>query len=244
MRKEVIGMNYDMNDIMPYFYSFHLDEYCEFSSNDVSDYIGTLPATLDFNWDTGISKCVIIPKNLPYVIKIPFSYIVDEPIDFSEGSLLDKFKANYGIDYHCPMENDWDFIEYEQILYHLAKRHGVEKFFLENIRIHVPGLDYPVYIQPKAITIDSYDFPNNSYDNYIDEETLCNIYVHYNCIEFDLPSSWNIQLYYDFEDEDEADAFFSFLKCTGIDHDLHRNNIGFYNHHAVIIDYAGFLSEE
>ena len=108
-----------------------------FTDDDASFFVEefSLRYKKDFTWEAGATKCVIIPKEDDFVIKVPFNGRIGwegEFIDFENGG-----------------GEGWDYCDLEQAYFEEdVKGTGFEKFFL--VPEYICSINgWPVYIQPK-----------------------------------------------------------------------------------------------
>lgn len=232
-------MDYNINDILPYIDILHLDSLSHFTADDAMIRIENYYARYEeednslllppFQYDEGCTKLVIIPSNLDYVIKIPFSACVS-------GDAIIGFENGGGDEY-------WDYCALEMEIYlkfkEYCEREGKEKFinFLLPIEQVISGpWDYPVYIQAKVVSAEycfsrQYDFCNDVSINKI----------RTNKMELNsLPNFWLASCLEKLNNNiDALKELCNIIKINNID-DLHCGNVGFYNNFPVIIDYGGY----
>lgn len=178
----------------------------------------------DFNLFWGASKCVIIPDNEDYVIKIPFT-----------GSYFETDEADYNIyENFTEAEEDegWDYCLVESKRFDFSKEFGLDDFFAPTIFIGFTNdiHHFPIYIQPKCEAL-SYSTDKTSQE---DREKTRSI-VGY---QSEIPISWltEVRLMYG---EDWLIDLVDFLKENGWN-DLRSDNLGFYHNKPVIFDYSNF----
>lgn len=108
----------------------------------------------------GASKCVIVPNDKNYVIKIPFTGEGSDEIYDNDDEFREYCSEN-GFDYEaCPYDryefenasnsqNDWDYCLREAEIYNSAKDWGINEFFAKTIYIGTFS-HHPIYIQEKC----------------------------------------------------------------------------------------------
>lgn len=215
-------MNYNIEEIISFVKT--LDNYIVdgfFTENEVENFIASIEndKTLNFTWDTGATKLVLIPYRKDYVIKIPFNATEEyEYFTFSN-----------------------DYCESEINLYNEAVNNNYEDFFLPiEYCISIKG-GYPIYIQEKAT-------PFLALSEW-QREKLCSnesfkiikeskVKRHFR----KLPEAWLASCLDKLGTEEELQNFLEFLDNFNILSDLHYGNIGYYhNGSPVIFDYGGFF---
>lgn len=220
-----------------YLYGFSLNENGFFGEEDVDYLIAGIPVEEEFDYDTGATKCVIIPEKGDFVIKIPFNGCVCSCSNCDVKDILNCDRPC------CPYRNfthgggtygdDYCALELER--YELIRRKYPEfiDFFLPLEKI-MEVKHYPIYIQPKCTIFDYDDTVKSS------ESSLSKVRSK-EAMNISAPEEWlaicmeNLN-----EDIDKYNRFITMLKETNISGDLHSKNLGFYNNHAIILDYAGF----
>lgn len=192
----------------------------------------------NFDYSTGATKCVIIPEDTDYVIKIPFNAITSSCGYCDEEDSFNCCRS------HCPMvhfewgggsDND-DYCALEEDLYEEIKEKYIQflDFFLPTIKICEIN-NYPIYIQKKAEILEDKTYPVSEISK--KKVMSCNYTVS-------APIEWLAKCLEDMNNNlDMYNDFLFMLKDLGMAGDLHRGNVGYYNGHAVLIDYAGFMDK-
>lgn len=182
----------------------------------------------EWTWDEGATKAVIIPKNENYVIKIPFdgSYDVDEKNICGE-LVFYPFYNGGGCD-------GWDYCELENEYYdELVKGSGFEEFFLRPIHINEYG--WPIYVQEKVKIYG--EISNPAFLPKLESLETTTEQIKNKTTR--IPAPWLAIALENLNDDIERfNEFLDFLEAYFSD--LHRNNLGILNGHAVIIDFAGY----
>lgn len=210
-----------------------------FTEGDV-DYLISDISLENFNYETGATKCVIIPDEKEYVIKIPFNAITVSCCDCDNypgtGALCNATRCPFAHFEWGGGEKGDNYCELEVELYNQVKEKYNQflDFFLPTIKICEID-NYPVYIQKKAEILDTKTYPvsENSKETVRSNKQFISAPIEWlaKCLE-DMNNDLN--MYNDFLD---------MLKDLGMSGDLHRGNVGYYNGHAVLIDYAGFMDQ-
>lgn len=229
-------MYYNLKGIIKYLEPFHTDKYGRFYEEMAEDYVGRIPDEYCCSYNTGISKCVIIPEEFNYVIKIPYTGYYDEEeevVNFNEDAFYHPF--------FCYGDFIWDSCAYEEDLYNKAKELGFKLFFLPIKKVG-EWKKYPIYIQPKANSL--WHENRNSYKKLEKpskeiKTRLSNSKIK---IQSDSVARWFEEVLVN-TTEEKFDKFLEFLKNKEIDKDLHEGNVGHYMGIPVIIDYAGFTED-
>ena len=195
---------------------------------------------LDFNvfdktYESGITKMVLFPTGLDFVIKLPFlgtweyKNIYDEEEDdwFEELTL-------------CPFEGaeepeGWNYCEAEVIRYESACVEGAEEFFLP-IKYIGSVHGQPVYIQPKASIFEHSHNPSHYPESKRRRtQEICenlNVWCFNSCWISDFLDTFT------HKDLQLLDTMITDLHIS----DLHDENIGYWDGIPVIVDYADFYS--
>lgn len=217
-------LDYNVEEVYQYVKNFSLVR-GRFTEFEVEDFIERIDESKvpSFDYDSGITRCVIIPNERDYVIKIPFNGQME--YDFEQDDFYFKdFYSGGGI-------NNDDYCALEEALYEDLKETKFRSFFLPIDKV-LEINDYPIYVQPKAVCFAHSSvrpYSSNSYE--VASETPCSY----------IPTPWLANCLEDLNgEEDELREFVNFLHKKGLDIDLHQGNIGYRNNRTVIIDYAGF----
>lgn len=221
-------MTYDVKDIRPFIELLDLNEDGYFTDNDAEDYVYSLDRNKvpDFDYEYGATKLVIIPKNKDYVIKIPFNggYSCGEYTSFN-GANDEAWGDNY-----CEAEVE---------IYQLAKEAGFEKMFLPLTYVLTSCVD--IYIQPKCECYIKNDVKQDSYSSKESKERILEDKKQGKRYLFgEFSDSWTASCLDVLGSIEELKRFEKFLEDNGIFYDLHSGNIGYYEGHAVILDYGGY----
>ena len=185
----------------------------------LEEFVGSLPHWFEGDWNYGISKLALLPKDKPYVIKLPLS-----------------------------VGDDYCGIEYDVYRFIATYFPQYQNIFAET-KILPPEIfpETSVYIQERAVTFyDVNKFRLYDYNPVIERmlqrsvrQTLDNI-----SIDFDASANWwmNVLSGHFHSNIDEFNTFADFLEDQSLNIDLHVRNIGYYitNDLPVIIDYSSF----
>ncbi len=218
-------MDYNVNNFKEFFNKKFVS--CHFTSSDVDDLVCEIEKNFpkfNFTFEEGATKCVIIPKETDYVIKIPF----DGEYRNNEEEEEEFYMFTGG------GQEGWDYCDQECAFYEdIIKDSGFEKFFLSN---NVLSFDWPMYTQQKAeVYVDSYRKTSNKSKQMV-KEMKRSIWTN-------LPNIWLELCLENFNfDVNKLKNFICFLDDNFSD--LHRSNIGYVGNQAVVIDYAGYCEQE
>lgn len=253
MRKEVLFMNYDVDQIIAELDSiddFDQEELNEVRCDCIWDEISNKTCYNYSNADygSGASKFVIIPKDTDYVIKIPFTTLDTEESYYN----AENHEWHYGNPE--PLQHEYCFRELEHYNYAKVCYSGAEIFLAKTERVYT-GKTINGYVQEKVI--DYYEWcriheikdlswrntdvlgaVKNTYKSYNANSSIDQVVSQYN----NIPAIWWNQLYkYATENDkmEEVEQFFDFLIDTSIN-DLCGRNIGFIGDKPVLMDYAGW----
>ena len=198
-----------------------------FTEEDV-DYLISDIMVNDFNYETGATKCVIIPEDTDFVIKIPFNAMVSSCDDCE----YDPLNCNCS---QCPNRSfkHNNYCALEEELYNTIKNKYNQfiDFFLPVEKVCEVD-DYPIYTQKKAEIFENKVYPTS--ENSKEKVKSCKGLVS-------APVEWLAKCLEDMNNDlDMYNDFLDMLIALDINADLHRGNVGYYNGHAVLIDYAGF----
>ena len=211
-------MYYNINDILPFVDNYEFLEF--FSSNEEDDFISSVRAEEDFDWNDGASKLVVIPEKLDYVIKIPFNSI-------------------YNIRYGDYTDMSQDYCTSEMELYEKVKK---ENPLFANLLLPLTYVEeftkYDIYIQSKCVTFldSSVAERKSSYSKESLEKYKSSSLHKFNR----LPEEWMAAVFEYLGSEKLVQEFLNVLEKYDITQDLHNNNIGYVNGFPVILDYGSF----
>ena len=189
--------------------------------------LANLPENLDYTYESGATKVVLIIENLDYVIKIPFHGRIEYAYSEDEEDVFEEFSGATAGDSNC-----WDYCKEEVFYYQKAKEKNVEKFFLETSILGYSNDDYPIYIQPKARIFNYYKSKSLSA-----EEQIITNRLRSKC-ETWFSVRW-IRDAINWYGEAEVEKLLKFISNQEIN-DLHSGNLGYLNDRPVIVDYAGY----
>lgn len=213
-------MTYNVNEIQNLLDFFNPEHFISDDVDQFIDEIGMQDYVPEFTWEAGATKCVIIPCDYDYVLKIPFDGQIDEFEEYPEF----KYFYNGG------GEEGWDYCELEVAFYEgIIKEKGFQQFFLPIEQVY--GTNWPIYVQQKAAVFD-YNVIRSSADSLERVKTEVKKPVS-------VPDEWLAVCLENLDgDIDRLNEFVDFLRENF--HDLHCGNIGYLGNQAVIIDYAGY----
>lgn len=206
-----------------------------FTEEDVDELISDITVD-DFNYETGATKCVIIPEDTDFVIKIPFNATISSCDD------CEYWQECFNCNHSCPNHsfkngggsNHDNYCALEEELYSIIKKKYSQfiGFFLPVKKICEVD-DYPIYIQKKAEIFENKIYPTS--ENSKEKVESCRSFL------VTAPVEWLAKCLEDMNNDlDMYNDFLNMLIDLDINADLHRGNVGYYNGHAVLIDYAGF----
>lgn len=176
----------------------------------------------------GATKCVLVPAEFDYVIKIPFNCQGWE-------DNIDDAAHFFGARYLSTDEEGDDYCRAEAEVYEAAKREGLEQFFAETVfAMEYKGL--PLYIQPKCEDDDD-DKKRTSKIETLKSDDAADFSQNYRSA-----SSMSDEMIFNFlvdYGEDKVEQLFIFLDDIDAS-DFHNGNWAFLNKKAVLIDYASY----
>lgn len=219
-------MYYNINDINEYV--SELNNLKHFTEEDVDTFVTAIELqtkALDFDFETGATKCVIIPNESNYVIKIPFDGQMGWNEDGEEEFCL----------YNNAGSGGWNYIDLEIEYYdETIWGSGFEDFFLVPKLVNTNITNWPVYVQERAESYLEVEKSYCSHDSIETVQTKSKMNLRTN-----LPTDWLATCLENLDgDIEKLDEFITFLGDFFTD--LHNGNIGYLNGHAVIFDYAGY----
>ena len=218
-------MNYNVKDIERFVKNFNPEHFTE---EDVEDFVYELSKKEDFNYAYGATKCVIIPNETDYVIKIPF----DGYIDFDEDGHQDFYWF-----YNGGGEEGWDYCWLEKEYYNeIIEDSEFKDFFLIPEYVYTNITPWPIYIQKKAALCED---EKEGKVRYSSIDSLYKVRTESKVTRCNLPDTWRAVALENLNgDIEKLDRFLTFLQNNFSD--LHHGNIGYIDNHAVIVDFGGF----
>ena len=220
-------MNYNIDEIKLYMENFGVNDDGFFTADDVDFFICEISKYApSFDWDTGATKLVIMPENRDYVIKIPFNgeWVCGECRHF----------------YNADSEFGDNYCEDEITKYAEAVDAGFAEMFLP-IECVMEIDSIPIYVQQKAEMLDcDGDMEQKEYSSKASRDKIVEKYNEGKRYLSRLPLSWIASCLDVLGSIERVEEFMKFLDEFSISYDLHRANVGYYNHKAVIIDYGGY----
>lgn len=220
---------------------FHLYDNGFFTEEVVDFFISEINEEKKFDYSTGATKCVIIPEDKDYVIKIPFNgrTICCEDCEYNREN---DFYCSCCEDKSCPITPFYggggkysdNYCERERELYDkiIGKYPEFKDFFLPLELIEKID-DYPIYIQVKAEIF--------NYSKTISSEKSKTIVSSDDAKFCNAPIPWLGSVLENLNNDLTLyNRFIEMLEEFKITGDLHSSNVGYYDNHAIILDYAGF----
>jgi len=190
---------------------------CVFCSHNNKLFIDNINLPKNWIYTSGITKLVLIPEKSDYVIKIPYKG------DYSGY----EFDAANRIQGH-----EWDYCLTENMIYYLAKKYRLNKFFaktkpilkINNYQIYAQERveQHPPFVSSRKEREEMYEL---CWQKEIDFVSAALIY-------------WliSVKRYYG---KEEMLSLLYFLKKYKIE-DLHKGNYGWKSGAPVLLDYSGF----
>lgn len=246
---EFLAMEEIKNSLFDALSDMSFSEFSEECCNDLLDALRGVK--WDYDWEYGATKIVIMPKNMDFVVKIPFlgHVIEEEPdVDCSECPYRDEngcdsccYDSEWVFREFClagDIFDEWDYCKAEKDRYNHAKEFGLEKALAETQLWFVVN-NYPIYIQPKCSIFSQGGRSKTDLTEITDEKRKT---IRSKCDEQDVHCfnvTWLCDLLEYFGDV-YFEQFLSFLKENNYNRDLHSSNIGYLNGKPVLVDYSGF----
>lgn len=228
-------------EVYEYVEHFHLYEDGFFTEDFVDYFIANIGEDKEFNYDTGATKCIIIPEGKDYVIKIPFNGVKSccEDCEYCG----DPYDCDLP---KCPITSFYggggrysdNYCELEREIYNkIIEDYPEFKDFFLPLEWITDIDDYPIYIQAKAEVHGKVYWKRKSSISAESQSIVKSNEVE----ECNAPNVWLAQCLEDLGNNIEKyNKFVEMLKKLKITGDLHNDNVGYYNNHAVILDYAGY----
>ena len=176
----------------------------------------------------GATKCVLVPAEFDYVIKIPFNCQGWE-------TNIEDAPRFFGARYVLTGGEGEDYCRAEAEVYEAAKAEGLEQFFAETVfAMEYKGL--PLYIQPKC------EDDDNSKERTSKIKTLESDDAADFSQSYSSAASMSEEMIFNFlvdYGEEKVEQLFCFLDDIEAS-DFHDGNWAFLNKKAVLIDYASY----
>ena len=229
-------INYNIEDIINIFNGFEPIYYGCFTEYEAEYFIDDFIDLEHFSFEMGATKLVLIPKKEDYVIKVPFTGYFDGGTP-EDGDYISFYGAEFG--------NGEDYCQSEIEFYNKIKNSNFKQLFMPLEKIgEYKGV--PIYIQPKCETLiegeENFIYSSEKDRKRIKEEAEKDSSQAKEPVFAALPISWVASLLTVLKDYKELVKFYSFLRKHDFGYDLHIANVGYYNNHAVILDYGGYNS--
>lgn len=221
-------MTIDKESVLSLLKDVYLREDCNFIADD----IGFIKLKLNtpnislYTFEYGATKCVIIPENTDYVIKIPFTGTVDDWYDKDE-----YHEFEYGEDDDRP----WDYCMNEVLRYQRAKEAGMEGFFAETRLIGYKD-GFPIYVQEKCVCARADKKRDSKYS--LEEKNKTLDLTSYSGIDV----IWLTDVRMMYGDE-VCKEFVDYVDENEWNDDLRASNLGYKDGRPVVIDYSSYMED-
>ena len=210
---------------------------CDEETGDFEDYTlvsDQLPCDIDINIDNGISKLVLIPKDMPFVIKIPFNGMHYHEYEYDEEN--DEYTECR--DEFYPFTVHPDYCDFEMELVQQAQDRGFEQFVLDTICFYVDKNGRNYYLQEKATPSRySYGMPPREISEHSKEVAASMSKAYCRCDEkwrASVVECYGENMWITFVD-------WNAMNGLGILDDMHGGNYGYREDGTpVLIDISGF----
>lgn len=212
------------------------EEHGGFNMENFEDFFDCSELPCGWDYSYGASKLVLIPDDLPFVIKIPFN---QQPGDYycdnnEDGERYYPGEVFSSAVYPLCNEYGWDYCRSEAEFYKEAEEAGLSYFFAKTVYIG-KYTGYPIYVQEKAK-------PENTFNCHHSEEERSNSRKKVQVLNI-----WTDELDDDFLTDlfkcysnDELVKLFQFLDENDI-RDLTSSNVGYdYAGQPIFLDYSDF----
>lgn len=227
-------------EVFEYVKNFHL--YDDFFTEDHVDYfLANIDEKKEFNFDSGATKLILIPNDKDYVIKIPFNghrctnceycTVCENPCECNEYEC-----PIYPFEYAGGKFND-NYCEKEREIYDRIEEEYPEfKDFFLPLVLAGEIKHYPIYVQQKAEVL------AETSDEICSVSEKSRSIVSSKDVKFcSAPLIWLAKCLENLNfDIEKYNKFIEMLHDLHVVGDLHRGNVGYYNNHAIILDYAGY----
>ena len=193
----------------------------------------------EYSIDSGISKAVILIKDTPFVIKMPFFKYYDDACYWSDDEdfyydLQGASNINLGINSEADIP-DWDYCHLESVIYQLALQEGLGAYFAEEGYLGTIDLT-PVYYQTRCTPMSemTIDYDSADYEKKSNKSRKICENLKVDCFN----SLW-ISDFIDMYGEEEFKRLNTFLERYEIK-DLRICNIGYLDGAPILFDYSGY----
>ena len=208
-----------------------------YESSDENVEVGNIADYLYFHHNeltvaNGISKAVLISKEVDSVLKVPFLGMWYENYNEETGDYDEYWEEFYGVP-------DGDYCMREVEVYEAAEEAGVEMFFAKTEFFGMLDCGLPVYKQVKVVPLNETDFSKIRKPS---EKSVSKVEELYNYEACDL--DWKA-LALDYYGEELLKKFFDFINndFPACGEDMHRGNYGYtLDGRPVLLDYSGYES--
>lgn len=216
----------------------------QFSEDTLNDYVDALKeinSGLEWSWDGGISKFVLLFANYDKVIKIPYlgKYDYDAYEDAiaqdvgADHTLEEFFYEFTGPENYDNIERGWDYCELETMFYEIAETKGLAQYFAkEELCGWIKG--HPIYLQTRVTPLESVCSRTIGEREAATEKRCQELHIH--CLD----TQW-VSDFFDEYGEEEYLRLCAFLTEYDIT-DLHIGNLGYLNNKPILLDYSSYMN--
>lgn len=216
----ILGTIDGLEDDIDYQKGFHR----YYHENTIENAFGSLHCSV--YW--GATKCVLVPAEFDYVIKIPFN------CQGGKNSVEDAPRF-YGARYVLTGEEGEDYCRAEAEVYEAAKAEGLEQFFAETVfAMEYKGL--PLYIQPKCEDDDDSKERTSKIETLKSDDAADFSQSYHSVANMSEEMIFNFLVDYGKEKVEQLFCFLDDIEAS----DFHDGNWAFLNKKAVLIDYASY----
>lgn len=193
-----------------------------------------------FDCSYGVSKCVIIPYDADFVVKIPFNGCWYPDWDIAEEDCDDEPPQSFMYFNSAEGDKPDDYCWSEIQKYEAAAEAGYEELLPVMELVTYIGI-HPIYIQERVVPFSPFHFKRNPPS----KDGMKYALEHKNDLGRRLNDTWRAACY-DFYGEGFLENFLAWSDTVEIDFtsDLHTGNYGVrIDGSPVIFDYAGFWED-
>ena len=209
----------------------------------------------NWTWDNGVTKGVLIFKELDFVVKIPFEGYCNETeshYENSNGSWIGSWSSRWNSRLHkveyeeifedftgAATENGWNYCEVEVDLIDAAREEGLNKCFAATELLGY-AKDHPIYIQEKCFMFSDACTSTNKekYKNRTKADYDSLKEVRERADFWGIDNDWVLDFLI-YWGEEMLKRLGQFLFVHDIE-DLHNGNIGYRNGVPCLVDYSSY----